>query len=261
MPQPAILDRLGFAPFDEQGLPHGLIEAVKYARQRATLLLAPLPGKRAAVLSNKNLSANGQAADLKELQRITDIDLQNTYAHAHERAQAVVDDCNRKLSGRLFHEVDGNEASRRDALATARAELFELARDARREANGAGFALDTSSGVALLPSGNTAHRMIHQIISTAPLAEARLLALAVVRSGAIGRHLLGGEAVERAVVDALTSRVTQEDPLAADLVETRSQGELVLAVVKGDKHTAAAALTKATRLDGSAAPARHEDDE
>jgi hypothetical protein len=260
-PQPAILDRFGFAPFDPAGLSAPMAESVLYARQRATLLLAPLAGKRTAILADKNLSLDGKAAALAELRRTVSIDIENTFTDGTKRAQAVIDDAQRKLNGRLFGDVGGLEAHKRDALERARAELFELARDVRRDPNATVLMLDTSTGHALLGAGNAAHKMIYEIISKGALDDAKLLALAVVRSGAIGRHLLGGQAVEQAVVAGLTDRVVAEDPLAAELVAVREQGERVLNVLRGDRSTASAALARATRLDGTAPPpsARRED--
>jgi hypothetical protein len=247
MPEPTPQHRHNFANFDHSDLSAPLAESVLFARDRASTLLDKLPAKRSAILANKRLSPSGQTDELRELRTAGEAEINALYDDAAKRGQHVIDNATRQLSGALFHEVDGTESFKRDALSTARAELFELAKDARREPNGAALALDAATGAALLPSGNSAHRLIHEVVTKGSLADAKLLTLAVVRSGPIARRLLGGEAVEQGAVAALTARVIEVDPGAAKIAAERAQGEHVVGVIRGDRSSAMAALAKATR--------------
>lgn len=256
MPAPSVLNRHGFAEFDESGLPSALIEAVRYPRSHASSLLAALPGKRASIEGNPHLSASGIDTELRQALRSFEADTSKTSEDAVRRADQHRLDAQGRIHAKLFVGVEGSDAAKRDALAEARRDLSDLAHDAHRESRGVAIPTDTGTGLPFLAGGTDSHKMLWQVVSSGPIEDAKLLTLAALRAGPIARYKLGGEGVGTALVATLSARLAETDPEVAEAVQQRSVAERVSQVIRGDRSSALSAACRALGLPKDALPSK-----
>jgi hypothetical protein len=152
-----------------------------------------------------------------------------SFAPARSMVDAARGTAQRSLQGRLWGGVD-----RPERLGPAQASLGAIARGdpvpPKYPVN--------ERGHAMLEAGGKTTSSLADLITRAPLDDARVVFLAANRSDPVTRHLLGGQPVLDAMAHAVTARVAKEDPEAAAYVAEISQADALLSMIDGDLRSA-----------------------